>query len=783
MNDEEEVNERRSSNSKHIKFTGNNNSNSNNVLGHRGSLGSMQTIQTDDGDDNDQQQKNQMNNNSNASGMIITLNDAAMETTDTDVIEIPRKDSKANGHIKTHLTMLERMRNAVKEFFDITASKLGSKVHKEQTRIFIVRHAELVAPNATALSSYGSLQAASIADIFDNEGEISAIISSSLCKQTAEVISQAVGVDVTIDDRLRRWDRGIVDGLSLEEVKRNLPDIYQKRYVERIPTFKVPEGESLQDRHDRVKGVLDDVVKNFRGKQVILVTHGGVIDDVYRVICGLELSKLPGISKKYGSVSVIVHDKNHGWHREKWAVDDHLPQAVAESPTGGHLYLFPHQVAGSVPFLRGDRGELCKPANKNELSVYELMKNSPLKRLFKFTPIYIGTVDIDVKHILNDIERLNVPLREVGEGNRTLTRAKSEAKITIVDTTQNEQANPKESAVSAAQTVSTPRNHQRDSVSRENEQPTIHLTPEENVPDGKEPFSITNLWKRFAEGRWKKGVTNPETGCSVFMILGNLSHGLRRPFVLDLKMGVQQHGPDENEDKIARKLERVNATTSAKLGVRIGGMKIYNKQTHQYILKDKYWGRNQSTEGFKDAMRIFVSEQIFHELDQTDMHRTRVRELVTEKILDQLRSLAEAIKECNWRFYGSSLLIIYESDPIPEKSSIVASTSGTTQSSVPLVSEVKPIMKSSSAPDVLKTRRPSFSSLLQHDEDPDRVKVKLIDFSHCVATEHDTYDEGLLTGVNTLIEVFTEVSVFYLIDLDTKCKNNNKHLSCIELYD
>ena len=97
-------------------------------------------------------------------------------------------------------------------------------------------------------------------------------------------------------------------------------------------------------------------------------------------------------------------------HEELWGGVDHLPQVVAESPTGGQLYLFPHQVAGSIPLLRGDLGELCKPASHRELEVYQKMQTE-CPAIAAFAPAYLGKVVIDVMHILSNQACLRGPLQ------------------------------------------------------------------------------------------------------------------------------------------------------------------------------------------------------------------------------------------------------------------------------------------------------------------------------------------------------------------------------------
>ena len=225
------------------------------------------------------------------------------------------------------------------------------------TRLFIVRHAEHIDPTCVSLSGKGSLQASALAENLRHQGNFGAVYSSDRCRETAEEIGIKLGLNVKYDTRLRNWDGGVVAGLSLDEVKQKMPEIYQKRFVDRDPYFKVPLGESLKERYDRVASLLKFVVDGHPDEQVILVTHGGIIDDMYRHACRTPLPQLTGLLKPYGCVSVLLHS-NDKWRDEQWAGVDHLPQVVAESPSGGQLYLFPHQVAGSFPMLRAI-GESC----------------------------------------------------------------------------------------------------------------------------------------------------------------------------------------------------------------------------------------------------------------------------------------------------------------------------------------------------------------------------------------------------------------------------------------
>ena len=130
------------------------------------------------------------------------------------------------------------------------------------TRLFIVRHAEHVKPGETNLSRVGSLQAAALAETFrTSKTKFDAIYASSRCTETAENIAHALGLPLTIDERLRSWQGGAITGLTKEQVKEKLPDIYLHRYIERDPEFRVsPDAENLKERYNRVDDFLKSIV-------------------------------------------------------------------------------------------------------------------------------------------------------------------------------------------------------------------------------------------------------------------------------------------------------------------------------------------------------------------------------------------------------------------------------------------------------------------------------------------------------------------------------------------
>ncbi len=165
------------------------------------------------------------------------------------------------------------------------------------TRITAIRHGETAWNVDTriqgqldvSLNEKGYWQAEQAGKALAGE-QIDAIISSDLARayETALALAKHHGLDVQIDRDLREREFGSFQGKTFAEIEAQMPQealLWRKR----VPDFSPGGGESLLQFRERVTQCLRGLVAKNAGKHIVVVSHGGVMDIIYREATGLEL--------------------------------------------------------------------------------------------------------------------------------------------------------------------------------------------------------------------------------------------------------------------------------------------------------------------------------------------------------------------------------------------------------------------------------------------------------------------------------------------------------------
>ncbi|XP_066559113.1 inositol hexakisphosphate kinase 3-like [Amia ocellicauda] len=202
-----------------------------------------------------------------------------------------------------------------------------------------------------------------------------------------------------------------------------------------------------------------------------------------------------------------------------------------------------------------------------------------------------------------------------------------------------------------------------------------------------------------------------------FVLLENVAWPFEQPCVLDLKMGTRQHGDDASEDKRRRHTQRCQQSTSASLGLWLGGMQVFQVTSGHFLCRNKYYGRGLSGAGLRQALCQFLHDG------------QRLRRVLIGPVLRRLRQLRAVIQRMgSCRFYSSSLLLIYEGVACPPPAA-----AATTGDQPPLP--------------------------------PPLVDVRMIDFAHTTfhgsshthSPAHSGPDSGYIFGMENLIAILQEI--------------------------
>jgi probable phosphoglycerate mutase len=174
------------------------------------------------------------------------------------------------------------------------------------TEILLIRHGE-TAWNAIRklqghldipLNAEGTRQAKALASALQSE-KLDAIISSDLQRalQTAGEIARLQGLSTRIDAGLRERCFGGFEGMQYSELPLRFPREYAV-WRSRDPDANFPPsdtdaeniGESVRQFHQRCMITIAHYARQFEGKKIALVAHGGVLECAYRAAKNLPLN-------------------------------------------------------------------------------------------------------------------------------------------------------------------------------------------------------------------------------------------------------------------------------------------------------------------------------------------------------------------------------------------------------------------------------------------------------------------------------------------------------------
>lgn len=92
-----------------------------------------------------------------------------------------------------------------------------------------------------------------------------------------------------LEPTLREQNFGVVDGMRVDDIKAQHPDAWVQ-WTRFQADYAFAGGESTRQFHARVMAAVRGLVRAHAGQTLVVVTHGGVLDMIYRTALALPLS-------------------------------------------------------------------------------------------------------------------------------------------------------------------------------------------------------------------------------------------------------------------------------------------------------------------------------------------------------------------------------------------------------------------------------------------------------------------------------------------------------------
>ena len=188
------------------------------------------------------------------------------------------------------------------------------------------------------LNATGERQAARLAQRLAAESH-DQLFSSDLqrARQTAAPLAEAWQMPVVAVAGLREQSFGVLEGLDVPTIQARHPDLWQL-WLQQDADFAPPGGESQRQFHSRVLGAVKELAATAStsaganasagagGKRLVVVTHGGVLDMLWRSVHGLPLSGLRACAIPNTGINRLCF-AGGALQIEVWGDDAHLASA------------------------------------------------------------------------------------------------------------------------------------------------------------------------------------------------------------------------------------------------------------------------------------------------------------------------------------------------------------------------------------------------------------------------------------------------------------------------
>jgi probable phosphoglycerate mutase len=210
------------------------------------------------------------------------------------------------------------------------------------TRFCIVRHGEtdwnaekrLQGQIDISLNTVGQAQAVALRTHLKKTPVFAAVYSSDLARawHTAKIATADMDLAVSPAPSFRERHYGTHQGLTSAEAAHAYPAMYHLHQARDLH-YAYDTGESLAAFAARIQTGLSTLAEQHRGQAVLIFTHGGVLDIIYRLATQRPLDTPRDFPIPNAGLNWINHDASlsaHRWQIITWGDQAHLTAALDE---------------------------------------------------------------------------------------------------------------------------------------------------------------------------------------------------------------------------------------------------------------------------------------------------------------------------------------------------------------------------------------------------------------------------------------------------------------------
>lgn len=205
-----------------------------------------------------------------------------------------------------------------------------------ETTLVLIRHGE-TEWNQTGryqghadspLTPRGMAQARAVAQALDGQ-KFDAFYSSDLgrAKRTATIIADKLGRRFLTDPRLREQHYGLMQGHDGKRARELDPGFFDS-LSSGDADYAPKGGESRRQRHDRAVEALSDIAGNHLEGTILVITHGGIVDSLFRETLGIPHDS----PRRYSLYNAALNRFSYfegKWTLHLWGEVSHLTKAGA----------------------------------------------------------------------------------------------------------------------------------------------------------------------------------------------------------------------------------------------------------------------------------------------------------------------------------------------------------------------------------------------------------------------------------------------------------------------